>query len=80
MTEKCPYANLFGKPGEGIHKYRLGPFALVDILLTVLGALIASYIIPGFNFITSFICLLLLAIILHKIFCVDTALNKMIFK
>ncbi len=75
----CPYANLFGKPNEGIHKYRIGPFALVDLLLTALAALILCYLMPIFNFLTAFICLMLIAIIIHKLLCVDTALNKMIF-
>jgi hypothetical protein len=31
----CKYADIFGKPGTGLHSFRLYDFAVVDVLLTV---------------------------------------------
>ena len=31
----CQYANIFGKPGQGLHQYRLFNIAIVDVLLTI---------------------------------------------
>ena len=76
----CQYKDLFGKPREGSHKYRI-PFidlALVDIALTVLAGFLAVKF-TEFSPISVFIFLLILAIVSHKIFCVDTALNVALF-
>jgi hypothetical protein len=35
-TRACPFGNIFGKPNEGIHRYRLFGLAIVDVLLTML--------------------------------------------
>ena len=39
----CKFANIFGKPNEGVHKYRLFDIAIVDVLATlVLGYIISK--------------------------------------
>lgn len=65
------YKDIFGKPGEGPHKDRIFGFASIDILFT----LIAALLIPG-DKVRNFIFLMILAIILHTLFGVETALNK----
>ena len=76
----CKYKNIFGIPGEGIHKYRIFGFAIVDIVITIFAALVISKMFPSIGgFIPMLIILVLLGIVVHKIFCVDTALNNMIF-
>jgi fatty-acid desaturase len=77
----CPfkkYKNIFGKEGEGAHSIRFLNLAIVDVILTVIGALLISYFIKV-NFFIIFIILMLIAIILHRLFCVNTTINKMIF-
>ena len=77
----CPlgeYSNIFGLPGEGLHSYRLFNLAIVDVALTVLVSGIISYIFK-YNFIVILLLLFLLAIILHRLFCVNTTINKLIF-
>jgi hypothetical protein len=77
----CPfreYKNIFGKEGEGAHSIRFLNIAIVDLILTIIGAFIISYFFK-FNFFIIFIILMLLAIILHRLFCVNTTINKMIF-
>jgi len=72
------YADIFGKPNTGIHSYRFLNFAIVDIILTLIGAFVISYSF-NINFILTLFILILLGIILHRLFCVNTTLNKIIF-
>lgn len=70
----CSYKNIFGKPNEGIHKYRIFGMAFFDIL----GLLLLTIIISKHfrhDFIQVLICLTLLTILIHYLFCVPTALN-----
>jgi len=83
----CKYKDILGQPNQGIHQYRLFNIAIIDVLLTILLALIIFYIGVYFKFfnhnIYAFIFVLLLlliiGVILHYIFCVDTTINKKIF-
>lgn len=72
------YKDIFGKPGEGAHSYRFLGIAIVDLLLTVLLAFgISKY--AETSFVDTLIVLLLLGVILHRLFGVNTAANKKIF-
>lgn len=86
----CQYRDLFGKPGEGGHSYRIGSskynFAIVDILSTILGAWIIHYFILGkllgihsISIWWILAGLFILGIILHRVFCVRTTLDKILF-
>ena len=76
----CKYKNIFGKVGEGLHSYRLFNIAIVDVISTIFVAyLLKIYIFPQRSFLKITIILFLLGIILHRIFCVKTTLDKMIF-
>jgi uncharacterized membrane protein len=76
MPSLCPYKNIFGKVGEGAHKYRLFGFAIVDTVLTLVGAfLIAHY--TKQDPILIFLILILLSILVHRAFCVETTLTKL---
>jgi hypothetical protein len=74
----CKYKDVFGKPGEGAHQYRIFDIAIVDTLLTVLLAFVIAYfsgitlkyVIPG-----TFI----FGIVLHRLFCVRTTVDKLLF-
>lgn len=77
----CPfkeYKEIFGKENEGVHSYRLFDFAIIDVLFTIIGAFFLSYLFKINYFIILFI-LFILAILLHRLFCVNTTLNKLIF-
>lgn len=74
----CPYKNIFGKENEGVHSYRFLNLAIVDVILTIVGAFILSYFFK-FNFFLILILLFLIGIVLHRIFCVNTTINKLIF-
>lgn len=76
----CEYKNLLGEPNKGIHAYRIANIAVVDLALTVLaaGVISRSMNLSSKGFIFALIILLILGIITHFIFCVDTAVNKFI--
>jgi hypothetical protein len=75
----CPYKNLFGQPGKGSHKYRILDIAVVDLAFTVIGAyIIAKYLKQDFKMVLFI--LILLGIILHRLFCVRTTIDKLLFR
>ena len=74
----CKYKNYFGEPGKGVHSYRIFNIAIVDVMMTLIGALIISYL-SGIKFIWSALGLFLVGILLHRVFCVRTTLDKLLF-
>jgi hypothetical protein len=80
MIKLCNYSHIFGTIGEGIHSYRLFNIAIVDVLLTI----IVAYYLHKYIFINqSFLCmttlLFILGILLHRLFCVRTTIDKILF-
>jgi len=90
MGNLCAYSNALGTPGQGFHAIRFGGFAVVDVLLTVGLALaivtaifrrgrlrgFGSYLAMVFS---VFALLVVLAVGVHELFCVDTRLNALLF-
>lgn len=74
----CQYANIFGKPNTGVHVHRFLGFASVDLFLTIIIGIIISYMFDV-SIIWTIIILFLLGIVVHKLFCVDTTLNTLIW-
>lgn len=74
----CKYKDALGKPKTGIHSYRIFNIAIADVIMTIIAALIISYFFK-FNFWITLIVLFLLGILLHRIFCVRTTVDKMLF-
>ena len=73
----CKYKDLLGKPNEGVHNHVFG-VAIVDLLLTIIVCIIL-WKWKGWNFWLVLGIALLSGIVLHRIFCVNTTLNKLIF-
>ena len=71
----CQYKDVLGIPGKGVHFHVFG-IAIMDVLMTILGAWGISrwtgwkfiYVLPGF---------FILGIILHRLFCVKTTIDKL---
>lgn len=78
MFGLCKYSDIFGKPGTGLHKYRIFNIAIVDLLLTILASYILSQIFH-WKFYKVSIIMFLIGILAHKIFCVHTTISKFIF-
>jgi hypothetical protein len=75
----CKYKNIFGKVGEGIHSYRIFNIAVADVLLTILGAFIIKFFLPKYKFFVILLILFASGIILHRMFCVRTTIDKLLF-
>lgn len=76
MTFLCYHRHIFGKEKEGIHSYRFMDIAIMDVLLTFIGAIIIAYYFK-LNIILVFIILIILGTLIHYIFCVETTITKM---
>ena len=74
----CKYKNALGEPNKGVHSYRFLGVSIVDVLLTLIGAAIISYF-SGYSFLCVAIFLFILGIILHRLFCVRTTVDKILF-
>ena len=74
----CKYQNSLGIPNQGVHSYRLFGVAIVDVIFTIIGAMIISYF-SNRSFVYTLIFLFLLGIILLRLFCVRTTIDKLLF-
>jgi hypothetical protein len=80
----CKYSNIFGKPNTGLHAIRIFDSAIIDIIFVFLGAYIAHYYINKYfntntKYIVYLIELFILGIIMHRLFCVRTTIDKYLF-
>ncbi len=75
----CKYKDSLGIPNKGIHSYRLFGVAIVDVIMTIILAYLIS-IFTRYNFTNTVIFLFILGIVLHRLFCVDTTIDKLISK
>ena len=74
----CKYKDALGIPGKGVHSYRIFNIAIADVTLTIIGAGLLAYSFK-WNFLLTLLILFLLGIILHRIFCVKSTIDKAIF-
>ena len=74
----CKYKDVFGRPREGAHAYRIFDIAVVDVVSTIVVAFIIARVF-GFVFWKSLVVLFILGIILHRMFCVRTTVDKLVF-
>jgi hypothetical protein len=65
------YKDIFGLPNEGVHSIRLFDFAIIDVIMTFIGAYFISQYYKK-NIWLIFILLFIYGQILHALFCVKT--------
>jgi hypothetical protein len=83
----CKYKSLLGNPGEGLRQYRVFNLAVFDIIVVFICTYFAQiilnrYILPtqyNISYLLLLIFVLLLGIFCHRIFCVRTGLDIMLF-
>jgi hypothetical protein len=76
----CNYSEIFGKVGEGVHSYRIFDIAIVDVLSTLIGAyFLQKNFFQEYSFTQVMVSLFILGIILHRLFCVRTTVDKLLF-
>jgi hypothetical protein len=80
MVNLCQYKDILGKPNEGLRKsYRAFDISLVDLVPAILlGLLLAS--IFKISKLNGVLISLILGIIFHRLFCVETTIDKLLFK
>jgi len=78
MLTLCKYKDILGVPNQGVHSFRIFNIAIVDVLLTILAAYIISYFFKT-NFLYTLLFMFILGIISHRIFCVRTTIDKLLF-
>jgi hypothetical protein len=80
MVDLCKYSEVFGKPGCGAHSYRVFDIAIVDLGFTALGAYGIYRYHQKYHYVVYLVSLIIIGIVMHRIFCVKTTLNKIIFR
>ena len=74
----CKYKDIFGKPNTGAHKYRFYGIAIIDVLLTILVTFIFTYF-TKIPFWPSLGIFFIIGIFAHRLFCVRTTVDKILF-
>ena len=74
----CKYKNILGEPNKGVHSYKILNIAVVDVILTLIISKIISYY-NEIEFWKTTTGLFLLGILLHRLFCVRTTIDKLLF-
>jgi hypothetical protein len=78
MTSLCPfgkYKDIFGKPGTGVHSFKILNTSMSDYIMTLIGAFLLTFI-SGFPLELSTIFMFALGVILHILFGVPTYTTK----
>ena len=81
----CKYKNIFGEVNTGIHTVRIFNIAIFDVLGTIIvGILLQFFLLRVFSFYIDLTLVLIvlfsLGILLHRLFCVRTTIDKLLFK
>lgn len=72
----CKYRSILGNPGQGVHSFRIFNVAVVDVVLTVLAAVLIS----RRHFWKVLLALFVAGIVAHRVFCVRTTVDRLLFK
>ena len=76
MFGLCKYKNALGRPGKGIHSFRIANIAVVDVLLTFVLAYVLWVLLEKYSYWVILYCCFLAAVVLHRMFCVKTPVDK----
>jgi len=83
MTYLCQFRDIFGEPGKGVHAYRLFGVAIVDVVATVVAAKVLHVVmrnrLPHVGFWHWLVLLFIAGIVMHRLFCVRTVVDRVVF-
>ena len=74
----CKYKDILGKPNTGVHSVRLFDISVVDVLLTVLLGY-GVHLLTKANLYFLIVVMFVLGIVVHRIFCVKTKVDRILF-
>ena len=80
----CKYKDILGEPNKGVHSIRIFNISLIEIPETIILAIVIQYGLKKcFNIDSNLwlvlLILFLLGIVLHRLFCVRTTIDKLLF-
>ena len=76
------YKDALGKPGKGVHSVRIFNIALFDVFLTFGLAFVIYFALPKkykINFYYILLITFIIGVISHRLFCVRTKLDTILF-
>jgi hypothetical protein len=74
----CKYKDMFGKPREGLRRYRIFDVSIMDAVVVIVFVYIFTYF-TKYSFWPSLAVTFLLGIFAHRLFCVRTRVDKILF-
>mgnify|MGYP003328893538 FL=1 len=80
MFNLCKYKDIIGAPGTGIHSIRLFNIAIIDVLATIFLAILLKIFLKKVNFLYILFFVFFLGILIHRMFCVKTTIDQLLFK
>ena len=74
----CKYKDIFGKPNDGLHRYRIFDIAIVDTVFTIIFVYVFTYF-TKYSFWLTLAVTFFVGIFAHRLFCVRTRIDKILF-
>ena len=78
MFGVCKFKDFFGKPNEGVHRFRIFNIAIIDVIFVIIFAVIISKYFK-ISLLYTIIGIFILGIIIHRLFCVRTTVDQILF-
>ena len=78
MTGLCPYKEILGVPGKGIHSTRFLGVAIADVVMTIIGGWLIAYSMK-WNVAYTIAGMFVLGVLAHRAFCVRTTVDRFLF-
>jgi cytochrome b subunit of formate dehydrogenase len=75
----CKYKHIFGEPNAGIRKYRIFDIAIFDTVVVIVSGILISYF-TGYKLWKTLAVLFISGIIVHRLFCVTTGVDRLLFQ
>lgn len=75
----CKYKDLFGKPNEGLRKYRIFDIAILDTSVVIIIGILFSWV-TKINIWLTLAVLFISGILAHRLFCVRTGIDRFLFE
>lgn len=79
MDPSCSHSGMFGEPGAGVHAFRVFGLAAVDVVGTIGLALLLSTL-TRCSFPLGCLIAFSLGIAAHRLFCVRTTIDRLLFR
>jgi len=75
----CKYNKILGIPKKGIHSIRIINIAIIDVIMTIILSYIIHFFYPKYKIEKILLILFILGIFFHRLFCVSTTIDKLLF-